>query len=325
MMNKPTVSFIIPTLNEERNIERCLESIAAQTFEHSEIEVLIADALSTDATVNLVKIWSEQTNIFCRIIPNKKKIAEFGKAEALRQSRGRYLVLLDADNEIVQKDWLNKSLKTFDYFPDIFGVESNYLKIPGGNAVNNFLTAILHINDPLAWEIASKPTLEAEEKHEHLIYRRFHLPPGYPCGANGFIFARDKIDSFLAEDTFEEGQVTLRLALEGNARFAMINGYGVRHYYTDSLSGYCRKRTKIALKHTTRKEERETWVDYAGKNIYLAALKHLTLVFPLVYSIKQAVARKEPLWLLHAPMCWSTSVLYLVSFLKIRIRHKRAW
>ncbi len=325
MINKPTVSFIIPTLNEERNIERCLESIAGQTFPHSEIEVLIADALSTDATVKLAKNWSERRKIFCKIIPNQKKIAEFGKTAALRQSRGRYLVLLDADNEIVQKDWLDKSLRAFDYFPDIFGVESNYLKIPGGNAVNNFLTAILHINDPLAWEIASKPTLEKNETHEDLVYRRFHLPPGYPCGANGFIFTRDKIDSFLAEDTFEEGQVTLRLALEGNARFAMIDGYGVRHYYTNSLSGYCRKRNKIALKHTTRKEERKTWVDYAGKSVYFAALSHLTFVYPFVYSIKQAIARKESLWLFHAPLCWFTSVLYLINFLKIRIRHKRAW
>ncbi|MBM3283589.1 glycosyltransferase [Candidatus Gottesmanbacteria bacterium] len=45
-MNFPVVSVIIPTLNEEKNIGRCLESILSQTYKN--IEIIVVDNNSAE-------------------------------------------------------------------------------------------------------------------------------------------------------------------------------------------------------------------------------------------------------------------------------------
>ncbi|MBM3283586.1 glycosyltransferase [Candidatus Gottesmanbacteria bacterium] len=47
-MNFPLVSIVIPTLNEEKNIGRCLESILDQTYKN--IEIIVVDNNSKDKT-----------------------------------------------------------------------------------------------------------------------------------------------------------------------------------------------------------------------------------------------------------------------------------
>jgi len=45
----PTVSIILPVLNEEAQLERCLRAVAEQSYP-SIIEVVVADGGSTDGT-----------------------------------------------------------------------------------------------------------------------------------------------------------------------------------------------------------------------------------------------------------------------------------
>jgi glycosyltransferase involved in cell wall biosynthesis len=259
------------------------------------------------------------------VVENRRRIAEFGKAEALNIARGQFIVLLDADNEIVQDDWLRRALDTFRVFPDIFGFESHYLRIPHGNPINNYLTSCLHINEPLAYDIAVKPSLVETRRQEDLFLRKYLLRPGYPCGANGFVFRRESLVDFVGQESLEEGTVSLRLALSGRAYFAMIDGYGIRHYYISSMSKYLRKRAKIALKHVTRQSERDTWVEHTGFRLYLFAILHLTVLYPLLYSIVKACKSLDPLWLYHAPMAFLTTSVYLLNWIRIRFCRRRAW
>jgi len=60
-MNKPPlVSLIIPTLNEEKNIGRCLRSILGQTYKN--IEIIVVDNNSTDKTREIVETFKLQTS-----------------------------------------------------------------------------------------------------------------------------------------------------------------------------------------------------------------------------------------------------------------------
>jgi len=53
-----TVSIIIPALNEERVIARCLESIAQLDFPHDQFEVIVVDNGSTDATLQIAESFA---------------------------------------------------------------------------------------------------------------------------------------------------------------------------------------------------------------------------------------------------------------------------
>jgi hypothetical protein len=153
-------------------------------------------------------------------------------------------------------------------------------------------------------------------------YRKFRFSPGYPAK---LFFRRDAIASFAGQETFEEGQAMLRLALDGRNLLAMVDGYGVYHHNIASLGQYLRKRAKIALKHGTRTRERKTWVHYTGRSLPLVALAHLTFVWPLVVSIARAIRGRQPLWLLHAPIGFLTAWVYAFSHVRNRLTGRRAW
>jgi glycosyltransferase involved in cell wall biosynthesis len=52
-MQKPIVSFIIPTYNSERTIANCIRSILRQNVEGVEKEIIVVDDCSTDRTVEI--------------------------------------------------------------------------------------------------------------------------------------------------------------------------------------------------------------------------------------------------------------------------------
>lgn len=325
-MSNEKVSIIIPTYNEEKNIIRCLNSIAKQTYNHSAIKIIIADGNSSDNTIGLINKWNKKNDIRIDIEINEKRVAEFGKSIGIKKAKGEYIVMLDADNEIVQNDWLKKFINAFEVYPDIFGVESNYLKIPNWNAVSNLLTYCQHIDDPLARDIAIKPKQVEVKKVDDLTYRKFSIKPGYPAGANGFMFRMSAVKDFVGKETFEEGQVLLNIALKGNAYHCMIDGYGIYHYFFNSFGKFLKKRFKRALKHSTRmKEKRKTWVNYTGMRMYLYAFLHLTFVYPFFFSIFKAIQEKKLLWLLYAPIAFVTTFMYLLSWVLIKITGKKAW
>ncbi len=94
MKNTPFVSIIITTKNEERNIERLLESITSQTYKN--IETIVVDNKSTDKTKDLAKKYTKK--VFDQG-PERSAQRNFGAIKA----RGKYLFILDADMELSPK------------------------------------------------------------------------------------------------------------------------------------------------------------------------------------------------------------------------------
>jgi glycosyltransferase involved in cell wall biosynthesis len=316
-----TVSIIVPCRNEERNAVRCLDAIARQNYPHAALEVLVADGRSTDDTRAIVERWRASHDLDVRIVDNPRIVAEFGNAEALKQAAGEIVYLMGMDEEMAQPDMIEAMVAALDRFPDVVGSEQEFLPIPGGNWVNNYLAAI-HINDPVARDLVAQPVELDRVKEAGRTYRKFRFSPGYPAK---LFFRRAALAPFVGQDTFEEGQAMLRLALDGKNLLATVDGYGVYHHNIASLRQYLRKRAKIALKHGTRTRERKTWVHYTGRSLALVAFAHLTFVWPLAVSLVRAVRYRQPLWLLHAPIGFLTAWVYALSHVRNRLTGRRAW
>jgi len=105
----PKVSFIIPTLNSERTLEKCLKSIITQKY--PSIEIIIIDGGSTDNTISIAKEYA--TKIF-------KFRGSLGAARQLGidHASGELIANWDSDIYIPDKDWLRRAVQTLLSCPD---------------------------------------------------------------------------------------------------------------------------------------------------------------------------------------------------------------
>jgi glycosyltransferase involved in cell wall biosynthesis len=105
------VSVIVPCLNEEATIRQLLEAIYGQTYPVREIEVIIADGLSTDHTrakINDFQLIHPQLEI--RIIDNIHRAIPSGLNRAIEAAKGKYIVRMDA-HSIPHRDYIHNCIK----------------------------------------------------------------------------------------------------------------------------------------------------------------------------------------------------------------------
>jgi len=107
---KPFISFIIPTYNEERNIERLLHSISLQSYHKREI--ILVDQSSTDKTVAIAKKYTG--NIL--LLPTPAFYSPPGNNRNLgaQKAKGQILLHLDADMELPDSLFLERLIPLFD-------------------------------------------------------------------------------------------------------------------------------------------------------------------------------------------------------------------
>ncbi len=100
------VSLIVPCYNEETTIRQLLDAIGCQSFPLDEIEVVIADGLSTDQTREVIDNYrASHPGMVIRIIDNPKRIIPSGLNRAIEASRGKYIIRMDA-HSIPDRDYI---------------------------------------------------------------------------------------------------------------------------------------------------------------------------------------------------------------------------
>ena len=95
--SKPSLSVVIITLNEEKNIARCLDSIVFSKKIFSEVEVILVDAQSQDKTLSIAR----QKGAKVLIRPWKGYSDQ--KNWAFSKAKGDWILSLDADEELTMK------------------------------------------------------------------------------------------------------------------------------------------------------------------------------------------------------------------------------
>lgn len=89
-MNKPKISVVVNTYNEEVNLSRCLESVR-----HLVDELVVVDMRSTDKTVEIAKKFG------AKVFEHEYVgFVESARNFALSQSKGDWILIIDADEEL---------------------------------------------------------------------------------------------------------------------------------------------------------------------------------------------------------------------------------
>jgi succinoglycan biosynthesis protein ExoA len=93
----PTVTIIVPCYNEQTTIRYLLEAIYAQTYPRSDLEVIIADALSEDGTRAVIEAYQHQfPDLSLNVVDNPARTIPSGVNLAIQAARGEFIVRMDA-------------------------------------------------------------------------------------------------------------------------------------------------------------------------------------------------------------------------------------
>jgi len=105
----PDVDVVIPTLNSEKLLDRCLKGIRSQNYE-GRINIIIMDGGSTDNTIEIAKRYDCEIHIFKGMYSNGLTGA---RNQALKYCNGQLYWQIDSDNIILDPNVLTKLVEPF--------------------------------------------------------------------------------------------------------------------------------------------------------------------------------------------------------------------
>lgn len=95
------ISIIIPTFNEAKFIEKCLDSILTQDFKSLSYEVIIADGNSQDATPQLLKKYADKYPQI-KLMVNEQRYQVYALNQMISAASGKVIVRCDAHAEYAE-------------------------------------------------------------------------------------------------------------------------------------------------------------------------------------------------------------------------------
>lgn len=113
------VSFIIPALNEELLIGRCINAIKREVERTGiEAEIIVVDNGSTDATVCVAAVKGAKVEI------EKRRGIHAAKARGLKVAKHPIIATIDADC-MIREGWIARAIEAF-CDPDVVAVSGPY-------------------------------------------------------------------------------------------------------------------------------------------------------------------------------------------------------
>ncbi|MBO4508518.1 MAG: glycosyltransferase family 2 protein [Spirochaetaceae bacterium] len=108
-----TVSVIMPVYNESKYIDKCIQSLLCQNFSQNDMEWIFVDGDSSDDTVKRIEKYVEQYPKLMKVYKNPYKIVPYAMNIGIRESKGKYIVRLDAHADYAD-DYISKCVKYLD-------------------------------------------------------------------------------------------------------------------------------------------------------------------------------------------------------------------
>jgi glycosyltransferase involved in cell wall biosynthesis len=315
----PKVSFIIPTLNAERFLPKCLEAIRSQDYPQHLVEIIIADGGSTDMTLRIAK----QNR--ARIIDNPEVLHEPGKSRASKVATGKILFFTDSDNILSNDHWIQAMVRPYIENPTmrIMGFLPPTIPPKQWNSFDRYMGYLS--TDPFTWFIyrwAATPKTFAHlytpiKKTENYAIYQFD-PYHHPL--IGLSQGFGTIASFKRNTQSNNDDILSGIRLiEQRGLVTYVPGAGIYHYHVSNIAEFIRKYT-WRIRNNYRQQVRGMGLRHRGK--YLNAIRKirlmlfpfyaLSLIFPLVDAcILYRIYRDKVVF-------WHPTACLVISYLIIK-------
>ena len=136
--NNLELSIVVPCKNEERYIGKLLNSLEKQNYPIEKTKIFIADANSTDDTINEIK---KNKKLDVQIV--KGGMPSVGRNNGAKLCKSKYILFIDADIELEDRNIIKNSVELMK--KDELCCAATNIKCKNGNFLDNILFFNNHI------------------------------------------------------------------------------------------------------------------------------------------------------------------------------------
>jgi glycosyltransferase involved in cell wall biosynthesis len=310
----PRVSVIVPVLNGERPLKKCLDSLRAQDYPWRLLELIIVDDDSVDGTVALAKSYG------ARIVRNGAHHIERGKALGLKAARQELILFLDADNYLVSKDWLRQAVQALLNDKSMVGVESARFHYEASDPAANRYCSLMGINDPMAFYLGKRDRLTAWEKEWTLLGRVVSedetlwtlefSPEAVPTiGSQGYLTRKSLLKKASHWPYLFHMDANVELIAQGHRRYGLLK-QAVGHDHCINSAAFLKKcRRNLDLFFKWRSLRKYTW-ETPRLEFLATVLSMVTLLRPSLDALRGFVSKPDLAWFLHPAMSFAVPAMY---------------
>jgi len=317
-MELPKISISLPTFNEEKHIELCLDSLSNLNYPKNRLEVFVVDAGSTDATLDIAKKYS-----IVEVINNPEKDTHIGKMLGLKRATGKYWTYFDADLQVNGKDWAHAMLRPLEEDNNITASISRYRSHKGDSWIEKYINLDPIGRDTLfAWFTPSIQSTITKQKTGYAIckYKVGNIPPEGRCLYRTSLL-KEKVGDF---KRFRELDTLQILTSSGHNTFAYVPNPGYYHRHPQTLTDLRNKRKRNAMKNYIPGNKKGyivyKWFDLANPKDFLKMCALLIYAFsfigPLFVGIVKSIKHKTLVGMVEAVYVPVAVEAYLEAFLQ---------
>ena len=324
----PKISFIIPTLNSQNVLGKCLFSIKKQEYPFNKIEIIVVDGGSTDNTLKIAQKFK------AKIASNSLKTAEAGKAVGIKNATGGFIALIDSDNILPSKFWLKKMINPLMKDEKLIGSEPwKFTYRPQAGFIERY-SALIGANDPYAFILGiydrknylnNKWTGLKIRTKNFKSYLEIKLEPGKPIptiGANGSVLRTEFLKQNLRSNYLFDIDIISQVMNHQNKPlfFAKVK-IGIIHTFCESsVKKFIRKQQRRLIDYYSYNSLRQYNWKQVNKHGILKFLIYTLLIIPVLFdTIRGFIHKPDKAWFFHPLACYLTLIIYSTNFIKNKL------
>jgi len=280
------LSLVIPCLSlEDRKLKELLASIERQDFPKDEMEVLVI----TDGT------------------------SESAKAIGIRRANGEVIGILASDNELIGKNTLKLLYEGAIGYDSCFSMRYFYKK---DDDILNRYFSLIGGNDVLSYYLGKNDRCEQWD----VIWTNGFDYKHKSLGDNGFFVKKSLIESTDLNNYYHVDNATEAI----NVCPAIYQIPGIWHKTGGNIFSFFRKRYRYGLQHAFNPNRRWHLVDFRKPQdiwrLVCFIFVTLTVIQPLMLSIRGYLKIRDVAWFLHWPICLITLFTYGLLVVNLTIK-----